>query len=145
MICKKCGAQLPENAKFCLECGTPVTDAEANQQTTSSVFDELQVEEIDSNSFFGQFENSPVEEVKPPKIEENPSVVESVNDSFSFQAEEVSDPFAITPDVTPVTPSSKPVNNTLPNLDAENDIPINIPNPIPQTPISAAMPDLKEA
>ena len=141
MICKKCGAQLPENAKFCLECGTPVTDAEANQQTTSSVFDELQVEEIDSNSFFGQFENSPVEEVKPPKIEENPSVVESVNDSFSFQAEEVSDPFAITPDVTP---SSKPVNNTLPNLDAENDIPINIPNPIPQTPISAAMPDLKE-
>lgn len=144
MICKKCGAQLPENAKFCLECGTPVTDAEANQQTTSSVFDELQVEEIDSNSFFGQFENSPVEEVKPPKIEENPSVVESVNDSFSFQAEEVSDPFAITPDVTPVTPSSKPVNNTLPNLDAENDIPINIPNPIPQTPISAAMPDLKE-
>ena len=141
MICKKCGAQLPENAKFCLECGTPVTDAEANQQTTSSVFDELQVEEIDSNSFFGQFENSPVEEVKPPKIEESPSVLESVNDSFSFQAEEVSDPFAITPDVTP---SSKPVNNTLPNLDAENDIPINIPNPIPQTPISAAMPDLKE-
>ena len=148
MICEKCGAQLPENAKFCLECGTPVTYPEAKPETTTSVFDELQVEEIDSDNFFGQFDNAPVEEVKPPKIEENPSVVESVEESFAFQAEEVSDPFAITPDVTPVTPQVKPETEppatTLPNLNAENEIPINIPNPLPQTPVSAAMPDLEE-
>ena len=148
MICEKCGAQLPENAKFCLECGTPVTYPEAKPETTTSVFDELQVEEIDSDNFFGQFDNAPVEEVKPPKIEENPSVVESVEESFAFQTEEVSDPFAITPDVTPVTPQVKPETEppatTLPNLNAENEIPINIPNPLPQTPVSAAMPDLEE-
>ena len=63
MICEKCGAQLPENAKFCLECGTPVTYPEAKPETTTSVFDELQVEEIDSDNFFGQFDNAPVEEV----------------------------------------------------------------------------------
>jgi len=24
--CKKCGAELPENANFCTKCGTPVTE-----------------------------------------------------------------------------------------------------------------------
>ena len=78
MICEKCGAQLPENAKFCLECGNPIRNPEPEE--VKSVFDELQVEEVDSDSFFGQLSSSPVEEVNPPKIEDNTNIVESVED-----------------------------------------------------------------
>ena len=138
MICEKCGAQLPENAKFCLECGNPVSNLQPEE--VKSVFDELQVEEVDSDSFFGQFSSSPVEEVNPPVIEDNTNIVESVQD-IPLQEEVVSDPFGITPDVTPAP--SEPIEevvDTLPTPDKE--IPINIPNPIPETPVSAAMPDL---
>ena len=138
MICEKCGAQLPENAKFCLECGNPVSNLQPEE--VKSVFDELQVEEVDSDSFFGQLSSSPVEEVNPPEIEDNTNIVESVED-IPLQEEVVSDPFGITPDVTPAP--SEPIEevvDTLPTPDKE--IPINIPNPIPETPVSAAMPDL---
>ncbi len=140
MICEKCGAQLPENAKFCLECGNPISNLQPEE--VKSVFDELQVEEVDSDSFFGQFSSSPVEEVKPPEIENNTNIVESVED-IPLQEEVVSDPFGFTPDVTPTPPPSEKVEevvDTLPTPDKE--IPINIPNPIPETPVSAAMPDL---
>ena len=96
MICEKCGAQLPENAKFCLECGNPVSNLQPEE--VKSVFDELQVEEVDSDSFFGQFSSSPVEEVNPPVIEDNTNIVESVQD-IPLQEEVVSDPFGITPNL----------------------------------------------
>ena len=137
MICEKCGAQLPEKAKFCLECGNPVSNTEPEE--VKSVFDELQVEEVDSDSFFGHLADSPVEEVNPPKIEDNSNIVENVED-IPLQEEVVSDPFSITPDVTPYAEPAPEVVDTLPNPD--KDIPINIPNPIPETPVSAAMPDL---
>ena len=51
------------------------------------------------------------------------------NGSSSTFTEEFSDTIAITPDVNPVTKSSKYDNKTLHNINAENDIPLNIPNP----------------
>lgn len=30
MICKKCGHEIPDNAKYCLNCGAPVDDSNAN-------------------------------------------------------------------------------------------------------------------
>ena len=133
MICEKCGAQLPEKAKFCLECGNPINTPEPEE--VKSVFDELQVEEVDSDSFFGQFSESPIEEVNPPVIEDNSSIVEKIED-VPLQEEVVSDPFGI----TPPTEQVNEVVDTLPN--PKSEIPINIPNPIPETPVSAAMPDL---
>lgn len=35
MFCKKCGAKLPENAKFCPQCATPVDYAENAKATTN--------------------------------------------------------------------------------------------------------------
>ena len=139
MICEKCGAQLPENAKFCLECGNPVTIKEEPEEV-KSVFDDLQVEEVDSDSFFGQLASSPVEEINPPKIEESPNIIENVED-VPLQEEVVSDPFGFTPEAPSAQPA-EPVVDTLPTPDANGEIPINIPNPIPETPVSAAMPDL---
>lgn len=47
MYCSKCGNQLPDDAKFCTTCGTPVTvepKAEASQETTKveTVIDRFQ-------------------------------------------------------------------------------------------------------
>jgi len=30
--CKECGANLPDQARFCLQCGTPAVDSEEPQQ-----------------------------------------------------------------------------------------------------------------
>lgn len=43
MFCKKCGAQLKENAKFCGACGAPVQVEETPVQTQQSVVEQQQI------------------------------------------------------------------------------------------------------
>lgn len=35
MFCKKCGNQLPEDAKFCKKCGTPVSTVKTKLENRS--------------------------------------------------------------------------------------------------------------
>ena len=37
MICNKCGNNCPENARFCRQCGTPLTAAQVLQPQTQEV------------------------------------------------------------------------------------------------------------
>ncbi len=36
MFCSKCGANIPDNAKFCPKCGTPITASDSTQQKEST-------------------------------------------------------------------------------------------------------------
>lgn len=69
MNCPKCGKELPENAKFCLECGTPLESKE-------SELEEVKVEE-------------PQEDNKEEAIEE---VVETVEEEVSEETESTEEP-----------------------------------------------------
>ena len=40
MICPKCQKELPEDAKFCLECGTPLKSKESELEKVYSYFKE---------------------------------------------------------------------------------------------------------
>lgn len=42
MECKQCGKNLPENAKFCPECGAPVTSEEVVEESQAKEIQELQ-------------------------------------------------------------------------------------------------------
>ena len=43
MFCTKCGALLPEDARFCTNCGTPVVPAETEVSAAASFEENLPV------------------------------------------------------------------------------------------------------
>ena len=53
MNCKKCGAELAENAKFCTECGTSVAMA-ADTVPTEEVKEEYEIKITDNPSVLDQ-------------------------------------------------------------------------------------------
>lgn len=67
MFCTKCGAPLPEDARFCTSCGTPVVSAETEVSAAASSEDDLPVVVQESSkdiakpagNIFTRFWNSP--------------------------------------------------------------------------------------
>ena len=42
MKCNKCGSQIPEDAKFCTNCGAPIEDIQPEVELEDNYFDEPQ-------------------------------------------------------------------------------------------------------
>lgn len=90
MECKQCGNSLPENAKFCPECGAPVSLVEAVEevQTTEPVQDNTEeVEEIKEDIVVEEEQNEPEDE-KVVVEEQQDSEVEEVQEDVEESQEE---------------------------------------------------------
>lgn len=98
MICKKCGTNIPDTAKFCNVCGEKI-EVENNINITNSAVEEKNTEMV-------TLQSEPIQQVESEKVQENVISQPTVNPNTEIEQTVV---------VPPIQPNSEPKkkkNNT---------------------------------
>lgn len=151
MKCSKCGTEIPEGAKFCFNCGAPISTKDSkenltlanNVESVSDPFASLKVEELDTGSLFGEIEEVPSIDIKEEILEDPFSIQMNQNtESQKLEAKPQVEPskgIKSEPESSLDTSNTIPEENTTPaktqNIETVNPIDFNPPVIESSTPI----------